>query len=166
MRRDVGNTHTWCRGSHVTDAPQLGAHPDQSAVGAAGLACECASPQGPTMAAAGWRCVAAVDVFLCAGAVWVGGKLVRGCLFCYPTLHTGGFRCGCNNSAMFADIVPEHMRSKIYAFDRAFEGAVGACGLPLVGLTAQRLFGYVRMPCVHDAPPHVGGTGFRGIWVS
>lgn len=50
-------------------------------------------------------------------------------------------RCGCNNSAMFADIVPEHMRSKIYAFDRAFEGAVGACGLPLVGLTAERLFG-------------------------
>lgn len=55
----------------------------------------------------------------------------------------GKSRCGCNNSAMFADIVPEHMRSKIYAFDRAFEGAVGACGLPLVGLTAEWIFGYV-----------------------
>lgn len=43
---------------------------------------------------------------------------------------------------MFADIVPEHMRSKVYAFDRAFEGAVGACGLPLVGLTAEYFFGY------------------------
>ena len=30
------------------------------------------------------------------------------------------------NSPMFAEIVPEHMRSTIYAFDRSFEGAIAA----------------------------------------
>lgn len=34
---------------------------------------------------------------------------------------------------MFADIVPEHLRSTVYAFDRSFEGAVAACAAPLVG---------------------------------
>lgn len=29
--------------------------------------------------------------------------------------------CGCNNSALFADLVPEQLRSTIYAFDRSFE---------------------------------------------
>lgn len=50
--------------------------------------------------------------------------------------------CGCNNSAIFADIVPQHLRTQIYAFDRSFEGAVGACGAPLVGLTAEKLYGF------------------------
>ena len=43
-------------------------------------------------------------------------------------------RCGSNNSAMFADIVPEQLRSTVYAFDRSFEGAVAACAAPLVGV--------------------------------
>ena len=34
---------------------------------------------------------------------------------------------------MFADIVPEQLRSTVYAFDRSFEGAVAACAAPLVG---------------------------------
>ena len=42
-------------------------------------------------------------------------------------------RCGTNNSAFFADIVPEQKRSTVYAFDRSFEGAVAACAAPLVG---------------------------------
>ena len=42
-------------------------------------------------------------------------------------------RSGTNNSAMFAEIVPEQLRSAVYAFDRSFEGAVGATGAPLVG---------------------------------
>ena len=42
-------------------------------------------------------------------------------------------RCGSNNSAMFADIVPEELRSTVYAFDRSFEGGVAACAMPLVG---------------------------------
>lgn len=50
--------------------------------------------------------------------------------------------CGSNNSAMFADIVPEQLRSTVYAFDRSFEGAVAACAAPLVGLVAERCFGF------------------------
>ena len=42
-------------------------------------------------------------------------------------------RSGTNNSAMFAEIVPEQLRSAVYAFDRSFEGAVGATAAPLVG---------------------------------
>lgn len=34
--------------------------------------------------------------------------------------------------------MPAHLRSTIYAFDRSFEGAVAACGAPLVGLIAER----------------------------
>ena len=44
-----------------------------------------------------------------------------------------GCRCGSANSAIFAEIVPDNLRSVIYAFDRSFEGAVAACGMPLVG---------------------------------
>ena len=48
---------------------------------------------------------------------------------------------GCN-SPLFAEIVPPHKRSLIYAFDRCFEGAVAACAAPLVGLVAEGVFGY------------------------
>jgi len=51
-------------------------------------------------------------------------------------------RSGTNNSAMFAEIVPEQLRSAVYAFDRSFEGAIGATGAPLVGehpISAQSL---------------------------
>lgn len=34
--------------------------------------------------------------------------------------------------------MPSQLRSTIYAFDRSFEGAVAACGAPLVGLIAER----------------------------
>ena len=51
-------------------------------------------------------------------------------------------RSGTNNSAMFAEIVPEQLRSAVYAFDRSFEGAVGATAAPLVGLVAEKVFGY------------------------
>ncbi|EFN58437.1 hypothetical protein CHLNCDRAFT_140406 [Chlorella variabilis] len=57
-------------------------------------------------------------------------------------LFVFGLWCGCNNSALFAELVPEEQRSTIYAFDRSFEGAVGAMGAPLVGLAAERLFGF------------------------
>ncbi|CAK0783950.1 hypothetical protein CVIRNUC_007153 [Coccomyxa viridis] len=48
--------------------------------------------------------------------------------------------CGSANSAIFAEIVPDNLRSVIYAFDRSFEGAVAACGMPLVGIIAERGF--------------------------
>ena len=38
--------------------------------------------------------------------------------------------------------MPEHLRSTVYAFDRCFEGAVGATAAPLVGLVAERTFGF------------------------
>ena len=47
----------------------------------------------------------------------------------------------CNNPA-FAEIVPPHMRNMIFAFDRCFEGAVAACAAPLVGILAQKRFGF------------------------
>lgn len=50
--------------------------------------------------------------------------------------------CGVNNSTFFAELVPENLRTHIYAFDRSFEGAIGACGSPLVGLIAERIFGF------------------------
>ena len=31
---------------------------------------------------------------------------------------------------------------QIYAFDRSFEGAIAACGAPLVGILAERVFGF------------------------
>ncbi|KAK9801849.1 hypothetical protein WJX73_001027 [Symbiochloris irregularis] len=62
--------------------------------------------------------------------------------------------CGANNSAMFADIVPEELRSTVYAFDRSFEGGVAASAAPLVGLIAENAFGYAGS--VGEAP---GATG-------
>lgn len=38
--------------------------------------------------------------------------------------------------------MPEHLRSTVYAFDRCFEGALGATAAPLVGLVAERAFGF------------------------
>jgi hypothetical protein len=34
------------------------------------------------------------------------------------------------------------MRNLIYAFDRSFEGAIGALGAPLVGMAAEKWFGF------------------------
>jgi MFS family permease len=47
----------------------------------------------------------------------------------------------CNNP-IFAEIVPSHMRHLIYAFDRSFEGAIAAAGAPLVGILAEKGFGF------------------------
>jgi hypothetical protein len=48
----------------------------------------------------------------------------------------------CANNPMFADIVPEQNRTIIYSFDRAFEGGFGAIAAPMVGLLAERVYGY------------------------
>jgi hypothetical protein len=45
----------------------------------------------------------------------------------------------CNNPVM-AEVVPQHLRTLVYAFDRFAEGALSALGAPLVGVAAQRLF--------------------------
>lgn len=43
---------------------------------------------------------------------------------------------------IMADIVPEKLYSKIYAFDRSFEGAVAATAAPIVGIIAENIFGF------------------------
>lgn len=53
------------------------------------------------------------------------------------TYLSSASRCGTNNSAIFAEIVPEEKRTAVYAFDRSFEGAVAACAAPLVGKHLQ-----------------------------
>lgn len=53
----------------------------------------------------------------------------------------------CNNP-IFAEIVPPHLRNMIYAFDRCFEGAIAACAAPLVGLLAERMFGFTVSMCL------------------
>ena len=47
----------------------------------------------------------------------------------------------CNNP-IFAEIVPPHLRSMIYAFDRSFETAIAASAAPVVGLLAENVFGW------------------------
>lgn len=44
----------------------------------------------------------------------------------------------CNNP-IFAEIVPPHLRTMIYAFDRSFETAISASAAPLVGILAEAL---------------------------
>lgn len=43
---------------------------------------------------------------------------------------------------LVAEIVPPHLRNMVYAFDRSFEGALAACGAPLVGILAEDVFGF------------------------
>ena len=53
----------------------------------------------------------------------------------------------CNNP-IFAEIVPPHLRTMIYAFDRSFESAIAASAAPLVGILAEKVFGW------EVGPPH------------
>ena len=48
----------------------------------------------------------------------------------------------CENTSLHLQVVPEGLRSSVYAFDRCFEGALSALSAPLVGLIAERWFGY------------------------
>mmetsp|Transcript_21506 Transcript_21506/g.51310 ORF Transcript_21506/g.51310 Transcript_21506/m.51310 type:complete len:506 (+) Transcript_21506:414-1931(+) len=43
---------------------------------------------------------------------------------------------------VFSEIVPEHIRSMIYAYDRCMEVAIAACATPVVGLIAENFYGY------------------------
>ncbi|CAL5088605.1 unnamed protein product [Urochloa decumbens] len=46
------------------------------------------------------------------------------------------------NFPIFAEIVPEKSRTSIYALDRSFESVLSSFAPPIVGLLAQRVYGY------------------------
>lgn len=46
------------------------------------------------------------------------------------------------NSPMFAEVVPSKHRTMIYAFDRAFEVSFSSFAAPVVGILAEKLYGY------------------------
>ena len=45
-------------------------------------------------------------------------------------------------SPIFAEIVPEKSRTSIYTLDRSFESVLSSFAPPIVGLLAQRVYGY------------------------
>ncbi|CAN4097277.1 unnamed protein product [Withania somnifera] len=50
------------------------------------------------------------------------------------------------NSPIFAEIVPERARTSIYALDRSFESILSSFAPPLVGILAEKVFGYKPIP--------------------
>ncbi|XP_011022782.1 PREDICTED: uncharacterized protein LOC105124456 [Populus euphratica] len=46
------------------------------------------------------------------------------------------------NNPIFAEIVPERSRTTIYALDNSFESVLSSFAPPIVGILAQRLYGY------------------------
>ena len=50
-----------------------------------------------------------------------------------------GYAC---NAPMFSELVPPALYSKIFAFDRSFEGAIASTAAPLVGHVAEYYFGF------------------------
>ncbi|GFY94007.1 major facilitator superfamily protein [Actinidia rufa] len=46
------------------------------------------------------------------------------------------------NAPMFAEVVPAKHRTMIYAFDRAFEGSFSSFAAPVVGILAEKIYGY------------------------
>ena len=62
-------------------------------------------------------------------------------------------------------IVPESIRTSVYAFDRCITGAIGAAFTPLAGVLAERVFGFKASPH-HSAgapPPPATGTAFTPL---
>ncbi|XP_059316107.1 uncharacterized protein LOC132066939 isoform X1 [Lycium ferocissimum] len=55
--------------------------------------------------------------------------------------------CGsATNNPIFAEIVPERARTSIYALDRSFETIIASFAPLVVGILAQRVFGYKPIP--------------------
>ncbi|KAF6251986.1 hypothetical protein COO60DRAFT_1555686 [Scenedesmus sp. NREL 46B-D3] len=95
---------------------------------------------------------AQISVFCGIPLTWLLLKGVPGSAYAAEPLAYGaimftmGLTCtwagaGCN-SPIFAEIVPDELRSTIYAFDRSFENSIAACAAPVVGLLAERAFGF------------------------
>lgn len=71
-------------------------------------------------------CLRHFVVFLCCTAF-----LIVHCLFYLP-------QC----SPIFAEIVPEKARTTVYALDKCFEAVFASFASPIVGVLAERVFGY------------------------
>lgn len=50
------------------------------------------------------------------------------------------------NAPIFAEIVPEKLRTSVYALDRSFESLLASFAPPVVGILAEQVYGYI--------PPH------------
>lgn len=70
-----------------------------------------------------------------------GAVIGHAAVLCVTGLLITWAATACNNP-IFSEIVPPHMRNLIYAFDRSFEGAIAAAGAPLVGILAEKAFGF------------------------
>ncbi|KAL8250869.1 hypothetical protein R6Q59_034562 [Mikania micrantha] len=55
------------------------------------------------------------------------------------TISWNGTAC---NAPMFAEVVPTKHRTMIYAFDRALEGSFSSVAAPIVGILAEKVYGY------------------------
>ncbi|KAL9270553.1 spinster-like protein [Drosera capensis] len=55
------------------------------------------------------------------------------------------------NGPMFAEVVPAKHRTMIYAFDRAFEVSFSSFAAPLVGILAERMYGYDPKSVIPDS---------------
>eukprot|EP00271_Cylindrocystis_brebissonii_P018032 TRINITY_DN4937_c0_g3_i2.p1 TRINITY_DN4937_c0_g3~~TRINITY_DN4937_c0_g3_i2.p1 ORF type:complete len:175 (-),score=21.74 TRINITY_DN4937_c0_g3_i2:314-838(-) len=51
-----------------------------------------------------------------------------------------------HQSPIFAEIVPEHLRTNVYALDRTFETLVAAFAPTTVGYLTEEVFGYIPPP--------------------
>ncbi|KAG2486460.1 hypothetical protein HYH03_014907 [Edaphochlamys debaryana] len=109
-------------------------------------------------------------------SVGIGVPLTVVLMRCMPLEATGGAAVGygllltlkgvltswaapaCNNP-VFAEIVPPDLRNLVYAFDRSFEGAISALGAPLVGLAAERWFGFSGAVANEEACEHRTAMG-------
>lgn len=54
-------------------------------------------------------------------------------------------------------VVPEAVRTSVYAFDKCIIGALGAVTTPLAGLLAEKVFGFVHVS-THKAKHASGGS--------
>ena len=52
-----------------------------------------------------------------------------------------------------AQVVPESIRTSVYAFDKCIVGAIGALTTPLAGLLAEKAFGFTHLSKPHHATP-------------
>ncbi|KAJ4730842.1 Major facilitator superfamily protein [Rhynchospora pubera] len=68
------------------------------------------------------------------GALYAVAIFFMGLITCWEAAGT--------NNPIFAEIVPKKSRTSIYALDRSFETLLASFAPPIVGLLAERIYGY------------------------